>query len=516
MSSKTDIFDRVSPNKVSETRSDIFDRVSPEQISKTRSVLSSPVKGLIKGSEELGQLHDPISALAQQFSSQQNSPFEQVLDKVLPTRDETTEQVLERAGKIAPFAALGGASAPAALLQSVSGGALGQLAKEEGIGELGQAGAEAVGMGIPSLVKAGSKAAANLFKSPLKKLPSGLTEPRAVGSKLAEHAVVTPGKQEKSLKKLNKEAAQLTKSVVHKELPLSKQMEKGFDFEGNFEKRFGDLQRLAERSNPEIDLTPMSQFLSDSGKKYRGIPKLHADAAKVVSEISAFRNSPQTEMKKLLRIYRSNNNKIRNIYETSRLTGKQQEYVDFLVDYNRNIAKSFEKTLPKDSPWIKEFRGLNQEYKQYKDSLKTINILDDVLAEKATASTIQKLADDPKLQKKLSLSLGEKGSAEVAQIAKDLRTATDSLKRMSVRDLKWYDSLLPFGLFIPGVKIPTGVVIGKKAYDYAKRGYGWFLSTPKRRAVYNDLLKGIAEDNRSTFSKAVKDLEKLFQEDTES
>jgi len=486
-----------------------------KNVSKLKSVVSAPVKGLIKGSEDISQYSDPVGMILTNLIGKKQDLLPKILEEVLPTKNEEVENFLERAGRIAPTAALGGGGVLSAILGSLGGAALGEVAKEQGIGETGQSAAEAVGLGIPGLAKAIGKGAVNLFKSPIQKLTSGITQPRALGAKFAEKAVVTPGQQEKAIQRLNKEASELTKQTIHKELPIAKQIEEGFNFEDRFEKRFGGLKSVAEKANPTIDITPISELMAKSAKEYKGIPKLHPEGAKVMSEIRAFRANPQTEMKKLLRTYRSNNKKIRNIYETSRLTGKQEEYVDFLVDYNRKIAKSFEGTLPKDSQWIKEFKDMNAEYKQYKDALKTLNHLEGVLGEKATPANIAKLADDKKFHQKLVLSMGEKGAGEVTQIAKDLKSATEAIKRIPAKELKWYEGYIPLSILIPGAKVLSGAYTVKKGLDFTRRGYGWFLSTSKRREVYNDLLKGLASDNRGQFAKAAEEMSKLLKEDSE-
>lgn len=509
----TKSFDAEKAKASGYSQEEINDFLKKSNISKTRSVISAPIKGIIKGAEQLTGSFDPSQIILSNLEKEP-SLLKQLTEKVLPTKQETAEQLLERAGEIAPSAALGG-NVLGTILGSLSGAVLGEIAKEEGIGPAGQGLAEAAGMSIPGLAKTAFKGATNLFKATPKSLPSGITEPRALGAKFAEKAIMSPSQQEKSIATLNKEASELTKKTIHKELPLSKKIEEGFNFENNFEKRFGELEKIAEKANPAIDLTPVSSFLSESTKKYRGIPKLHPEGSKVLAEVQAFQKRPQTEMKKLLRIYRSNNKKIRNIYETSRLTGKQAEYVDFLVDYNRNISKSFENTFPENSAWIKEFKDLNREYKQYKDSLKTLNILSSVLDQKATPSSISKLAEDAKLKNKLSLAMGDKGANEVVQIAKDLKLATEAIKKIPAKDLKWYEGYIPLSLLIPGGKAVTGTLAAKKSLDFARRGYGWFLSTPKRRAIYNDLLKSLISDNRSAYAKASQEMNKLLQEDQE-
>ncbi len=494
---------------------EISDFLKKNEISKTRSVISAPVKGAIKGAEELSSLADPAQLILNQIMPKKESLLSKLSEKVLPTKDEAAERVLERIGKNAPIAALGAGGVIPALTQAITGGISGEVAKEEGIGETGQGIAEAVGMGLPAIAKGLGKGAISLLKSPVERFSSGLTKPRAVGAKLAERAIMSPARQEKSIAKLNEEASKLARQSVEKELPLAKQIEQGIDFEGQFEKNFGALQSMAEKANPDIDISPVSKFMSETASKYRGIPKLHGEAAKIKSEVKAFGNHAPTDLKTALRTYRSNNKKIKGIYETSRLTGKQQEYVDFLVDYNRNLAKSFEDTLPKDSAWIKEFKDLNKGYKNYKDTLKTLDILKPIYGDNVTPSNVAKLADDAKTYKKLQLAMGDKGASEISQIAKDLRTATESVKKIPAKDLKWYEGYLPLSIFVPGIHVPAGAVATKKGIDFARRGYGWFLSTPARRASYSKALKGLIENNRSLYIKGAEELKKSVDSEEE-
>lgn len=512
MSSKGDIFDQVAAPK-----GDIFDQVSPDkkEISKTRSVLSAPLKGAIKGAEELSKFADPTQILLNVLAPQKESMLSQLSERVLPTKDEPAERFLERAGKIAPNAALGGAGIIPAIIQTLAGAAGGEIAKEEGLGETGQGIAEAVSMGLPGLIKAAGTKAASLLKAPVQKMASGLTKSRAVGAKLAEKAVISPARQEKTIANLNREASKLAETTLKKEVPLAEQIKNGVDFESQFQQRFGALEKMAERANPEIDISPVSKMMSETASKYRGIPKLHPEAAKIKGEVKAFGNRAPTDLKSALRTYRSNNKKIKGIYETSRLTGKQQEYVDFLVDYNKKIAESFENTLPKDSAWVKEFKDTNKFYKGYRDAQKTMAQLEPILGQKPTPGAIRKLANDAKAQQKLELSMGKKGADEIVQIAKDLELATESIKNIPARELKAWDLVLPLSIFVPGVKIPGAVVTGKKALDFSRRGYGIFLTTAARRKSYSNALKAINDGNKAAYIKSAQELEKSFNQDTE-
>lgn len=508
-------FDAQAAKEAGYSDKEISDFLNKNKISKTRSVISAPIKGILKGAEELSQFSNPLNPILQQIAPQKTSLLQNTVEDVLPTKDEAAEQYLERAGNLLPTVALGGEGVVMPILQAASGALLGTLAKEEGVGDLGQGISEAIGIGLPGLMKAASKTVSSFLKSPVEKLPSGLTKPRAIDAKLSKRAILTPKTQESAIAKLNDEASKLGQSVIEKEVPLAKQIQEGMDFESQFEKGFGQIQKMAESANPEIDITPLSQFFSESAAKYRGIPKLHPEAAKISTEIKAFRKNTPIELKKLLRVYRSNGKKIKNIYETSRLTGKQQEYVDFLIDYNRNIAKSFEKTLPEDSAWLNQFKDENKRYKQYKDAQKTLQLVSPILEQRATPSSITKFAEDKVLQKKLQMAMGENGSSQIVQIARDVKQASTAIKNIPVKELSLWDKILPLSVFVPYGHIPGGVVTAKKSLDWLRRGYGWFLSTPARRAAYNEALKAIIDGNRSSYIKAAQELQRLSSEDSE-
>jgi len=293
----------------------------------------------------------------------------------------------------------------------------------------------------------------------------------------------------------------LAKKSVKEHLPLSQKIEEGFDFEGQYKKGFGELKALADKFNPDIDITPISKYFNDVRKEYAGIPVLHSDAKKIKNEIYAYSRKPPLSLSTNLKIYRSNNKKIKDIYEKSRLTGKQSEYVDFLTNLNKKIAESIEKTLPEGSPWLKQFKELNSEYKSYKDTQKTLDVLEPLLKEKVTPSSLRKFANDKKLQGKLKLAMGEKGSAQIIELAKDLESAYLAIKKIPVKQLRSWEKYLPLAVFVPFGKF----VAGGKALDYAKRAYGLYLTSPQRINAYDNLLKKIISGDKEGFLKAEKE-----------
>jgi hypothetical protein len=482
-----------------------------EQPSKGRSVASSAAKGLIRGTKDVLSL-TPFGNLGPIPEDLE----EEVIERQLPTRDETAEKVVHRAARLIPSAAIGPEGILAKLLQLGAGTLAGHLAESEGLGETAQGISEAIGMGLSGISRSALKKGLGSLKGqkpPIERMASGLSKARAVESRFAEKGVISPERQEKVISALNKEASDLAKSSLEKSRPIAKRIQEGFDFESDFQKGFGDLAKSAEKANPSIDITPISKFLSQTHSKYKGIPTLHPEGKSVLREVKALYNNPQTSLRNLLKIYRSNNQKVKNIYETSRMTGKQQEYVDFLVDLNKNIVKSFERTLPADSAWMKQFKDLNSQYGQYKNATKALGQIQSILEQRATPANLQKFSTDPKLKQKLQLSLGREAADEISQIAKDLKSAQEAIKRIPVKELSTLDKILPFAVLFPGHHVAGLALSGRKYLDWLRRGWGILLTSPAKRRAFDGLLKAIIEKSPSAYQKAAVEFEKALKED---
>jgi hypothetical protein len=337
----------------------------------------------------------------------------------------------------------------------------------------------------------------------IERLPSGLTKPRAVEAEHVHLAKISPETQKAAIRKLDQEASNLAQASVKKHLPISEAISKGFDFEGEFEKNFGQLKSMMEKANPQIDITPISKLLKETNEKYRGIPALHPEALKIKNEIRKLANNPQTGGKNLLRIYRSNNKKRNDIFETSRITGKQQEYVDFLGDLNRAISKSFERTLPEDSSWLKAFLDNNKQYAQYKGAQKTLKTLDPLLRGDLTAGKVNALAHDPRVHKRLELSMGKEGANEIVQIAQDLKKATEAIRKIPRKMLSKFDAIYPVGLLVPFIKIPVGIA---KGVQLAQEAYGHYLTSPAKRVALDESLKALVHQDLPAYAEATSKL----------
>ncbi len=470
----------------------------PDAPSKTKSIVSAAGRGLLEGAQAL---RIPGVSLPQTVTLGQAEAY---LDRVAPVRDEKAESIVRRGAKLLPAAAIGPESVPLKAAQLSLGVLGGELAKAVGAGGKGQVFGEIAGLLGPTAIK-GLK---SFFNTPTEKFPSGLTKPRAIDSNHKTSGVISPRRQEETLNKLNQESKGLVETSLKKRLPILEEIEKGTDFEGKFSSGFKELQDLAKKANPTINTEPVRSLMRDTIEKYSGIPNLHGEAKKVISEIKAFGRRPAMNLDPLLRTYRSNNQKIKNIYETSRITGTQKEYVDFLTDMNRAIAQSFKSTLPEDSYFVRQFEDLNKEYGQYKNALKTQASLRPILDGNPTPANLKKLVD-PKTQKRLSLAIGEEGAQEITQIAEDLQTASSAIKAIPKKDLGRWNALLPLAYLVdvPGI-LKAGIGL-HKLKNVSSWIYGRWLSNPTQRGAYKEALNALKQNNIGAYAKAANTLKNI-------
>jgi len=347
------------------------------------------------------------------------------------------------------------------------------------------------------------------FSGEPERMASGLAKPRALEAANPKLGLITKERQEKAISKLDEEAQSLIKSKIKERIPLSKKFEEGFDFRKHYEKEFGDLLKSANEANPQININPVSSFLRDTSMNYRGIPTLHRDAKMVTREIDNFRTRAPSTLKDLLKVRRSNTQKLNEIYERRLLSGKRREYADFLNNLNKKIDESIGQTLPEDSAWFKRYSDLMKEYKDFRSAQDALNFLEPLLREKINTSSLTRLATDPKKQSYLKIKMGEEGAAEVIQIAKDLVSARNAIKNIPVREWSKFDAIWP----ISWLWKPSGIITtAKRGVDWGRRGYGYLLSSPARRKAFDEALHAVAANDLQAYKEATKSLQDMSQE----
>lgn len=489
------------------------------ELQRQHAILQREAQGQRPSFSELQELSDD-SDIAPYPSRRTSSSVLQEMQAEIPKGGKTQERIA-RVGSALPMLAGGPAAFGAAALAEQSGLAAKQLAKQTGHGEGIQTVADIVGSAAPGLVqglvKGGKKLAAEEVK-----MASGLTKPRAVEAKPNKFAKVTSDLQKQTVDNLEKEAAKLTKQSLEKHRPLVKQIEAGHDFESQFKDSFGRVKALSKKYNPEINTRPLMKFTSDARIQYAGIPNPHSEAKKIIAESRQFSKKPPVFLDDLMKIYRSNNQKVKNTYEKAFIGGKQKEYIDFLQNQNKEIVKSIKGTLPDDSKFVKMFEKSNKDFKEYMNTLSAKNDLKHMLGEKPSLHKLTELADNAQKQKQLAFHMGNEGANEVIQISKDLKKATNAVKGLSVKDIKSFEDVLPTGYFFADfIPVVGGAYkkyhTAKFIFNKGRSVYGRYLTKPETRRSYDEALKAFNSKNAQAFgiatNKIAKSLENLEEKE---
>ena len=130
-----------------------------EKVSKSRSLASAFPAGLLEGVNELSSMNlkMPTSPISPKLGKR-------MIEKFLPTKEETEEDFLKRFGKLTPYVIAGPESLISKGSQAALGALAGQIAKEEGYGEMAQDLTEMGVMGLYSLARMGVSKASSALK----------------------------------------------------------------------------------------------------------------------------------------------------------------------------------------------------------------------------------------------------------------------------------------------------------------------------------------------------------------
>jgi hypothetical protein len=434
-------------------------------------------------------------------------PTSQEIKRLLPESEVPREEMpawqkaLGRGGRLLTGGVSLGLGPLASLIPAAGGALTGQVAEESGLGEFGQGVAEVGGQLGPSLFKAGQR----FFKTTGDVTKSGLPKLRATESKLTKYAAISPETKEKTLEKLEKSASELTRKTLKEKLPISEKIASGFDFEKRYEQEFGKIKSLAKRANPLIETNPVNELMKKNYQEFRTLLEPDTEVKNIINTSKKWLRRQPSSLKEMLDIYRSNNRKLKQIYETSGQMGRREMYKNFLIDYNRSIGQSIENTLPKDSKFVKMFKDMNAEYSQYKKGLQAEKELSPLLNSFSKPNQLKKLAESPKIKSKLMNSLGEDGANQIVSIADDLQKAKEAVSGIKGRE--WTKELHVLakagllGLHVPYAK--TGIFV-HTMYHLSKQMLGRVLINPSSRNAYQEALRAMAEGNKEEYIMATR------------
>lgn len=238
-----------------------------EEPSAIRSALSAPFRGILKEASNINPF-SPRGPVSPELG-------QKILDQFLPIRPE--HNVLERAGKLGTYAALGPEGLTQKAIQTAGGTLLGEAAEKAGYGDIVQNILEVLGMGAPGLIKSGIQKSSQLVKGLAGKMggtaietPTGRT-----GYELAEEALKgleKPSTQQDikriELPKIDTEA---TKPLTGRAKILDKSIGSEISSEKFFNEKHGGINISGNvKSEAKLERAPFERKYKLAEQEFKG------------------------------------------------------------------------------------------------------------------------------------------------------------------------------------------------------------------------------------------------------
>lgn len=322
---------------------------------RVRSIAGAPIKGALKEIRtEMDKIKKvPLPSFLQKFAPTEEeiatdfSAFESEMNELFPTQEKFLEKSLERGGRMAPYAALGGNVVPG-VLRSLLAGILGETAKELGLPEGVQTGAELLAFAAP-----------NIFTQKL--LQTGKYGPliaRARQQGLSDEVIAPLIQSDWKKKLLSKLASRRGRT---QELLKPKTGRVAQEFEGVFDR----LRTREYRPTPFKDSAALKEKASQSLQKAFNDIKNVKTKEVIRDAYQDLLKSPM-DQRDLIDFYRSVN---------ANLTDKTAE----LARFNNPVKDALQRISPELGA---DFKLTNELYGKYKDISKKLqpNLVSDILS----------------------------------------------------------------------------------------------------------------------------------------
>lgn len=425
--------------------------------------------------------------------------FESVLGKPYSEGEEFLGKTAERVGSIAGGLGLFGKLGQAEGLASLLGGGAGQTTEALGGGPISQALAEMFGMIGPQALKAIPELAKKAITS-----ESGIQLPEVVsreGKKFGKilEPKATESKLEEVRKNISEQSENLIQNIKKKEIPISQMVEKGIDIEERNANLLNKVDKLASKIPEKYETKYISDYLQKVEENIRQSPMPSEQAQKILKKIDQYNakfgvtegGTHFYSPKKYIKLFRSINEDLNDIYETSLAFGKRSRLRDFNEGLKGSIVKTFEEHAPKE--FSDAFKYSNEQYSQSKrlkqfEKMMSLTETNEIFDPKKFVKTIS----NSKKANQLKKTIGKEGFEKMKLIAKDLQKAEKNIKLVKPWKLTPLSSLIHGVAALLGFKVPLGIKITKELLEMA-RGY-MYLSPQGSRDVSN-FLKAIRSGN---------------------
>lgn len=389
----------------------------------------------------------------------------------------------------------GGEVGPLPILSAAASGTLGQTARELGAPDwLSNVVELATGFLTPAAAKTQVSKATK---------PSGLTT-RGFES-VKKPKTVSSGRLEKIEKSVETEFKDIANKMFAKKSSTYRNLKERSDYKQTINEQFDKVKEISEKIDYPLENKDLKNALFDISKKQtKGITlsdyerSYKKEINKIIKEIPAKLGNTAERVDQ----YRKNNESLAQYFEPGKSKAENFAKRDAILDYNRAIAKEFEKEFP-DSEFTNLFKKTNEEASK----IYAIEDIEDYMAkifEKGLShKEASKYYQNRNLQAQFKRVIGEEGEKEFRQLLDDFMTQENALKLIKASEKQGLGE---------GLKVLAGYVIhphlakGKLALNLSKAAYNSLLDKPKLIFTWR---KGIQDFKKGKFKEAASELKEV-------
>lgn len=401
-----------------------------------------------------------------------------------------------RAGELIGGTLTGGGEVGALpILSAAASGTLGQTARELGAPDwLSNAVELATGFLTPAAAKTQVSKATK---------PSGLTTRRFESVKKPK--TVSPARLGKIEKSLEDDFKGISEKILSKKSSTYRNLKERNDYKQSINEQFDKVKEISEKIDYPLENKDLKNALFEMSKKQTKGITLNDYEKSYKKEINKIiKDIPSREGNAAERVdqYRKNNESLGQYFEPGKSKAENFAKRDAILDYNRAIAKEFEKEFP-DSEFTNLFKKSNEEASKIYAIEDIEDYMSKIFDKGISHKEASKYYRDRNLQNQFKKVLGQDGEKEFKQLLDDFMTQENALKLIKASEKQGLGE---------GLKVLAGYVIhpalakGKLALNLSKAARNSLLDKPKLIFTWR---KGIQDFKKGKFKEAAKELKEV-------
>lgn len=356
---------------------------------------------------------------------------------------------------------------------------------------------------------------ASLGSSKPKLKQSGLTEKKF--ESVNKPTKISQGKFEKINEAIEEDFRKIADKIIE-QTPIEETrdiLRKNPAYKSEVAEGFQEVEKLAESIPNKVHTHTIKETLGENVKKKLGTgfspTEYDKDFNKFIKKIA--KDTPDKDINAidLVKQYRKNNKALSEIYDPSKNYAYNRANKDAILEYNKAITDTIEKTFP-NSEFSNLFRLTNKQWAEISDAEAINKFIDGIADKKINFDKAKKFFDNENIARPFKRSLGEKGFNDFKQLMKDLTSSEKAYKMLKVAEKKGFEDLAKSaGAYFIHPKLG----FAKSGFDVAKGTWNYLINSlldkPKNTLILKDAIKDLKNGKFKSAEQGFKSLQQALQ-----